>query len=58
DLAPRIASPGQLLAGSVFEVLYLSWGGAKRARTADLLHAMNHLHVHSQCHTLRQLRKH
>ena len=31
--------PGQLLAGSVFEVLHLSWGGAKRARTADLLHA-------------------
>src|ERR1022692_1046101 len=32
--------PGQLLAGSAFEVLYLTWGGAKQARTADLLHAM------------------
>jgi hypothetical protein len=38
--------PGQLLAGSVFEVLYLSWGGAKRARTADLLHAMKARHFH------------
>ena len=33
-------------------------GGAKRARTADLLHAMNHQHVHGRHHTLRQLRKH
>jgi hypothetical protein len=49
--------PGQLLAGSVFEVLYLSWGGAKRARTADLLHAMNHRQVRGRHHTLRQLCK-
>ena len=49
--------PGQLLAGSVFEVVYLSWGGAKRARTADLLHAMNHRRVRRQRHTVRQLRK-
>jgi len=33
-------------------------GGAKRARTADLLHAMNHQHVHSRHHTLRQLHEH
>jgi hypothetical protein len=33
-------------------------GGAKRARTADLLHAMNHPHVHSRHHTLRQLHEH
>jgi hypothetical protein len=33
-------------------------GGAKRARTADLLHAMNHQHVHGRHHTLRQLRRH
>ena len=33
-------------------------GGAKRARTADLLHAMNHRHVHGRRHTVRQLCKH
>ena len=43
--------------GSVFE-LFSELGGAKRARTADLLRAMNHQHVHGRHHTLRQLRKH
>jgi hypothetical protein len=41
-----------LRSNSVFDL-----SGAKRARTADLLHAMNHPHVRSRRHTLRQLRK-
>jgi hypothetical protein len=42
----RLPPAGQLLAGSTFEVVHLSWGGAKRARTADLLHAIWRQHVH------------
>ena len=37
--------------------IWLLTSGAKRARTADLLHAMNHPHVRRRRHMLRQLGK-
>jgi hypothetical protein len=57
DLAPQMPLAGRTL--TRFDSNYaFDLGGAKRARTADLLHAMNHRHFRRRCHTLRQLRKH
>jgi hypothetical protein len=53
----RMPLTGRTLTG--FDSNYVfDLGGAKRARTADLLHAMNHRHVHGRHHTLRQLGEH
>ena len=51
--------PSRGVSSPVLDANYVfDLGGAKRARTADLLHAMNHRHILGRHHTLRQLLKH
>jgi len=50
--------PSEGARSPVFDSNYgFDLGGAKRARTADLLHAMNHPHGWRRRHTLHQLGK-
>jgi hypothetical protein len=58
DLAPQNAPQREKAHRFCVREYAPDLGGAKRARTADLLHAMNHRHAHRRRHTLRQLRKH
>jgi hypothetical protein len=57
DLAPQIAPTRAVTRRFSVRNYPSDLGGAKRARTADLLHAMNHQHGYGRRYTLRQPRK-